>query len=489
LSNAVKFTPRGQVDLRVRLQAHAAQQVSLRFEVSDTGIGLSAEQLGRVFDAFAQADASTTRRFGGTGLGLAISKRLVQLMQGSIGADSQPGAGSTFWVELPLQPATAPAPAPRLAPPPPGAVGRSSERLRGARILVVEDNPINQEVATTLLGALGAAVELAGSGEEALRRFDPQRHELILMDVQMPGMDGLRATAAIRARPGGAQVPIVAMTANAFAEDRAQCLQAGMNDYLAKPVEPQALEQCLLRWLRPLEGGRVPAPQAALPGAEQALRRRLEALPELDTVGPLSRLRGSWPLYLRTLRMFLSHHAHDADRLSDPSLSADTAAMRALAHSISGAAATVGAVEVQRRAQALQAALGPSAGVSPARPTSELCRPLAEALWRFLQQVQEALRSDAPALPPDAALPPEPPLDRVAVQAVLAELEPLLKSHDTAALGLFERQRALLEAVLGPDARVLAQQLRSFSFGPAQLTLASARRHCSEAAADDQSGR
>ncbi len=467
LSNAVKFTARGRIELRVSALDAGDARLWLRFEVSDTGIGMTEDQVQHVFEAFAQADASTTRRFGGTGLGLAISKRLVQLMDGRIGVDSQLGKGSCFWLELPMQRALDMAARVRM---PVAAPAPMDLRLRGVQVLVVEDNPINQEVTSSLLGSLGAVVEMAASGEEALALFDPQRHKLILMDVQMPGMDGLRATAAIRQRPDGQAVPIVAMTANAFAEDRASCLAAGMNDYLSKPVEPQALEGCLLRWLEA-----VPEPRddktAEPAGVELSLRQRLQALDGLDTVGPLTRMRGAWPLYLRTLRMFISHHAGDADRLGEAAHAGDVRALRALAHSLVGAAATVGATAVLGRAQGLQRQLAAGTPVEQAP-----WQPLADALRQCRTQVLDALDGVAAPAPP-ASLEASA---QSAVRAALLELQPLIAAHDTAALALFERHRALLEAALGPEARSLAQQVGNFSFGAAHTTLQAALRTLDE---------
>jgi PAS domain S-box-containing protein len=473
LSNAVKFTHQGRIELRVAPVAQTATDATLRFEVSDTGIGMTTEQLDHVFEAFAQADASTTRRFGGTGLGLAISKRLVHLMQGQIGALSQPGVGSTFWVQLPLARAadTARPPAAPVAAPTPAD---AAALLRGKRILVAEDNPVNQEVTATLLGALGVEVELAASGNEAVRRFDADGHDLVLMDVQMPGMDGLRATAVIRSLPAGREVPIVAMTANAFAEDRAQCLAAGMSDYLAKPVEPQALERCLLRWLAPAPPP-APAPAdstAPMTGplvAPDMLRAQIEQLPVLETAGALARLRGNWPLYLRMLRMFVLHHGADAQRLADAARAADAAALREVAHSLAGASAAVGATEVMQQARALQAAMT-AAGTTP--PAHGAAQPLIDALQRCLAPLQQ-LFDRADAAPPAATGAPAAP-DPAAVRRALLALQPLVAAHDTAALALFERQRPLIEAALGPDARALGEQLRNFSFGAAQACLAQA---------------
>jgi PAS domain S-box-containing protein len=461
LSNAVKFTVRGRIELRVSVLAQEPEPLRLRFEVIDTGIGMSDEQQRHVFEAFAQADASTTRRFGGTGLGLAISKRLAQLMNGRIGVDSELGRGSCFWLELPLRRALEPAAALSTARADPAAAA-PDRRLSGVQVLVVEDNPINQEVTSALLLSLGVVVELAASGEQALQQFDARRHQLVLMDVQMPGMDGLRATAALRARPDGAAVPIVAMTANAFAEDRAACLAAGMNDYLAKPVEPQALEACLLRWL---QAGREPAGVAPSDPPEVLLHRRLQELPELDTAGPLARMRGAWPLYLRTLRMFIGHHVADAGRLADAARAGDVPALRALAHSLVGAAATVGAREVLQRAQDLQRSLA-----SGSAPAAAPWQALGDALLRCCRQVQSTL--DGAAEP--AAAPDRPRPQPQALRAALAELQPLLAVHDTAALVLFETHRELLEAALGPAARSLGQQIGNFSFGAALATLQAA---------------
>ena len=253
LSNAIKFTERGSVDLRVLTEASSEGEARLRLEVQDTGIGMQAQHMGRLFEAFHQADASITRRFGGTGLGLAISKRLTELMGGSIGVQSSPDVGSTFWVELPLSAvraeSQAPQPSPTSPPKPTGSI------LPGARILVAEDDFINQEVAGALLESHGVVAEMADNGAEAVRKVAEKHYDLILMDVHMPEMDGLQATVKIRQTAAGAGIPIIAMTASAFAEDRLHCISAGMNDFLAKPVAPDELERCLRNWLPAADGG------------------------------------------------------------------------------------------------------------------------------------------------------------------------------------------------------------------------------------------
>ncbi len=251
VSNAIKFTSAGGVTLSVRLLEDAGERVHLRFEVADTGIGIAQEDRNRLFEAFEQADASTTRRFGGTGLGLAICQRLARILGGEVGVDSVLGEGSTFWFAAWFERGSATG-ASAAEPPAVGSddVGESLRRRHaGCRILLAEDNAINQEILVELLGDLSFSVDVAGDGAEAVRLAGSFAYDLILMDMYMPEMDGLEATRRIRQLPAGGRVPIVALTANAFEEDRRRCLEAGMDDHLAKPVEPEALFATLLGWL------------------------------------------------------------------------------------------------------------------------------------------------------------------------------------------------------------------------------------------------
>ncbi len=253
-ANAVKFTEVGTVTLRVRLVEENPADVLLRFEVQDTGIGISPEDQKRLFTAFEQADSSMTRKYGGTGLGLTISKRLAKLMGGDIGAESQLGVGSTFWFTVWL----GKAPAANTALPPEPTISRQAadERIldeyAGTRILLAEDEPINQEVSRGLLEEAGLLVDLAEDGVVAVAMAKQNRYALILMDMQMPNMNGIDATRAIRALPGYTETPILAMTANAFNEDRRVCIEAGMNDHISKPVDPDKMFKTLLKWLSQL---------------------------------------------------------------------------------------------------------------------------------------------------------------------------------------------------------------------------------------------
>jgi signal transduction histidine kinase/ActR/RegA family two-component response regulator len=245
VSNAVKFTDQGGV----RVQLQSLGQGKIKFSVHDTGLGIPPEKQESVFQQFAQADSSTARYHGGTGLGLTICKQLVELMGGSIGVNSEVEKGSDFWFVLTLDPVS-------VADGGDTALGRAaasaeaaSQITRGLRVLLAEDNPINQVFARKLLDVMGAKVTLANNGEEAVARVQEGKFDLVLMDCQMPVLDGFQATGKIRDLGGPfKEIPIIALTAYAMAEDRENCLRAGMNDYLPKPVDRAALSEILVRW-------------------------------------------------------------------------------------------------------------------------------------------------------------------------------------------------------------------------------------------------
>ncbi|HEX6734880.1 MAG TPA: response regulator [Azonexus sp.] len=367
LGNAVKFTERGHIALACSVRPLGDGLSELRFEVRDTGIGIEPAAVERLFTAFEQADNSTTRMFGGTGLGLAITRRLAELMGGQAGVSSAPGAGSTFWFTARLQHGVQALPLPLAGPSPADVEQRLRAAGAGRRVLLCDDNRINQEVARDLLEAVGLQVALAGDGAEALAVIAHESFDLVLMDMQMPVMDGLEATRRIRAKAELAALPVLAITANAFAEDRQACIDAGMNDFVVKPVDPEALYATLLRWLQPTAATPpAPDPQPAAGPDDNGLLPLLAGIDGLDLDAALVVTRGSPQRLARLLRLFASGHAGDVASLRAALASGDRLAAERVAHGLKGIAGTL----ALRRVYAL--ATGLNDGLRHAAGTAEL---------------------------------------------------------------------------------------------------------------------
>ena len=249
VGNAIKFSEQGEISVAVQAVEEAPEGMLLRFDVRDSGIGISIEDQQRLFTAFEQADGSLTRKYGGTGLGLAISKRLANMMGGEIGVDSSPGRGSTFWFTARLARNTIAPEARAAVHAPESALRTLHDEFAGARVLVVEDEPVNRELTLFLLDDAGLRADVANDGAEALALARQRSYALILMDMQMPNLNGIDATRAIRHDSLNRDTPILALTANAFEHDRQASLDAGMNDHIAKPFDPDVLFETLLRWL------------------------------------------------------------------------------------------------------------------------------------------------------------------------------------------------------------------------------------------------
>jgi len=463
--NAVKFTPAGTIWLRARLISQSDGALIVRFEVQDTGIGIAADVLDRLFQPFEQAESSTSRKFGGTGLGLAITRRLSAIMGGEAGAYSEPGGGSTFWFTARMERGHGVVPASTDVE----VVGAEHElraNYSGARVLLAEDNAINREVALELLHATGLEVETAGNGREAVEKVQTQRYDLVLMDVQMPEMGGIEATRAIRALPQFGAVPIVAMTANAFDDDRRACLAAGMNDFVAKPVDPANLYRTLLRWLPKRSGTSAAMPAVAAVESEETpddseTMSVLSQIAGLDPARGISVLRGDAKAYARLLQRLVADHVDDSSQLTNKITGGQHDAAREIVHTLKGAAATLGAVQLQAAAAALETAL------REGHPEAEL-----GALLVALASELGSLRKGLDRLPgkafkqTDRSVP-----DPTRTHTVLVELEPLLTIDDTEAQALFLAHQAVLEATLGPVAIMLGEQIQRFDYPGALATL------------------
>ncbi len=606
-NNAVKFTERGEIDVIVRKREETDGDVLLYFAVRDTGIGVTEEQRGWLFQSFQQADASTTRKYGGTGLGLAISRSLAELMGGQVGVESEPGLGSTFWFTarlakgegrerirvlgadlhgkralvvddvasartvmrdmleaMQLRVAEAPsgadalrllADADRACEPfdlvlldwqMPGMDGIEVARragalplsrrphivmvtaygreevisgagaagvsnvlikpvnasilfdevaralgdkvaearevgipdasapfarlapLRGARVLLVEDNELNQEVATELLRDAGFSVDVAENGQVALDRVRAAPYDVVLMDMQMPVMDGVTATIEIRKDPAFASLPVVAMTANAMQSDRERCIAAGMNDHVAKPIEPEDLWRALAHWIKPRAGAIAPARATAAEAGEASLPTAVQGL---DMEAGLRRVLGKKPMYISMLRKFCSGQRDAAARI-EAALSAGNAdAAERNAHTLKGLAGNIGAAALQADAGVVEAA------IHQGRPHGDVA-PLVQALDVRLQSLVGELLAQLPA-DPDAAAAAS--VDPVHLHAVCTRLEALLAEDDAEAGDLLDAEGASLKAAYPAHWPRIDAGVRGFDFPSALAALREARGSVSPA--------
>lgn len=344
VSNAIKFTETGTVRVNVVQISNDGQRACLRFNVIDTGIGLSEEQQSHLFEAFNQADNSTTRKYGGTGLGLTISKNLVEAMGGTIGIDSRPGQGSNFYftVLLALQRQAKSTGQERRYP------SAIEPRLAAARLLIVEDNPVNQELMLDILRNNGIHADLATNGVEAIAMVEQTVYSAVLMDCLMPVMDGYEASRIIRNNPRFADLPIIAMTANVMAEDRERCLTNGMNDHIGKPIDWEQFFSVLARWL---------PPQSSMPTVDSAALADFPPLTDIDLAAVREQTGDSLALYLKILTLFRAKHANDVDAIRDAYSGGDYQTAIRLAHNLKGSASNVANTRLYALAEELQQAL------------------------------------------------------------------------------------------------------------------------------------
>ncbi|MBF0270921.1 MAG: response regulator [Magnetococcales bacterium] len=437
IGNALKFshTGGGPVALTITTLSATPERVELEFAVSDCGVGLTAEQIDRLFIPFTQADSSTTRQFGGTGLGLAICKRLVAMMGGRIWVESSPGAGSTFRFTAAFRPApddsTEPNPQSDTAD-----LETVRARIRGARILLAEDNAINRLVAEEILNMVDVEVTVAENGQQTLDQATRHPFDLVLMDLQMPVMDGYAATRGIRRHARLANLPIIAMTAHAMTGDRELSLAAGLNDHLTKPIDRQRLFATLLHHIRPREGIGASAPQSASgPSAPSRIIPPPDHLAGIELRIALERLNGNWPLLHRLLREFRDQfdgvEARLRQDLTRPTPETREQASRMM-HALKGMAGNVGAMGVHDAARELEGVI-----------RNDTRRLWSERLAHFSTALNTVLEAIA-TLPATCTPAPEPlpgPQDPQRLAPLLRALAKAIRANDFEALTLLEEIR------------------------------------------------
>jgi signal transduction histidine kinase/DNA-binding response OmpR family regulator len=463
VSNAIKFTEAGTIFIRSKKLEQRDKLVLVRFEVQDMGPGIESKQLSRLFHDFEQVDSSTTRHYGGTGLGLSITRRLVELMGGGAGVESCLGQGSTFWFTAWLSHGQGI----QLEPPPILTHDIETElttQHSGAHVLLVDDNIINREVAFELLTSVGLTVDTAVNGKEAVDKVASTAYALVLMDIQMPEMDGLQATQLIRSKAVNDTLPILAMTANVFSEDRQACKEVGMNDFVAKPVVPRDFFSTISQWMpknKALEK-RVDSedsPSSTVPNDQSSLHQQLASIAGINAQFGLNNVQNNAERYLQLLHQFNRIHSDDIKKMNDHLVNQQCDEVRKLTHKLKGSAGTLGLTQVQDAAIALENQLG--------NDSDDNITHLIEQVSTAQHLLHEALAHIVEHTTPKQSI----DTDKDEIQAILKQLKPLLDRGDTQVNSLMHDFWPVLRRVCGDQGKRLEQQINDYDYQMASATL------------------
>ncbi|MFZ2959459.1 MAG: response regulator [Candidatus Ozemobacteraceae bacterium] len=455
INNALKFTEEGEIRISVVCREEAEKTVTLAFSVSDTGIGLTPEEQGRLFTPFSQADSSTTRKYGGTGLGLSISRRLVNLMGGDFSLESKKGVGSTFTFWAPFPKGTKPVSENFSAQP---SKEEGLKSLRNVRVLLVEDNKVNQEVAGEVLSQEGVQVTFADNGKIALEILEKQSFDLILMDIQMPVMGGLETAKKIRNREDGKDIPIIAMTAEAFAQDKKKAIEAGMNDHIAKPIDPDTLFSTIRAWVR---SPRIVPELVVLESSAPKPQPKPEwpELPGVSISRTFGRFGGNWDLYFRLLQSFVSEAPRNLDALQMALEAKELDQAKFLSHTLKGTSGNLGLHLFNELSECLEKQIVNAPSTSMTETLMNL-RKLVHDCQAGIDKHKKSLLEQFPASNDGEKIDTEDILKKI------EGIEPLLLDGDFRSKKCIALLRPDLEKLLGPQSPVdaLTKALQMYDF-------------------------